>query len=250
MKFIREIISTFLWPKQKAFIFHENPKYKRTNSFELCSEESNNPWETSFNGYIGAFIKSKNRIKKEHAVAIHMVKTLNIPKPKILEIGCSMGRYKEIFKTSGIDVEYYGCDISSEFIKIARAEYCDDHPERFTIEDATKLSYGDNYFDIAMLGGVLQYVQNYEGCLKEAIRVSKKYVILHRVTVIHESPTRYYKREVYGKVIPEIHFNEQELTELLSSLNLSILRILNSKVFHAADGIMTYIKSYLCRKVS
>lgn len=252
-KIVKKILSLFnigiYRLTRRAFIVSENPAYRKMSCLNSCFDNLvDNPWKNFSQDLINKFttpLKMDN-LKREHKIAIEIIGKLKIPKAKILGIGCGVGRYEEIFKMSGLDIEYHGCDISKEFIEVAKRRF-NEHPEKFSVQDATNLSYEDNSFDVVMIEGVLQYIKDYKKCIKEAVRIAKDYIIFHRVTVVHEISTCYYRRKICGRIIPEIHFNESELVNDISCLGLIVLNIYTNKVSHVSGGVMKYVKSYLCR---
>lgn len=181
------------------------------------------------------------------AAAVGLVKTIAVKRPKLLEIGCSSGYYNEVFKMVGLDVVYQGCDYSRAFIKLAKQRY---PGITFRVCDATRLQYRDAEFDIAFSSGCLLHIINYQDAIKEAARVSKKYVIFHRTPILHFSPTAFTKKLGYGLEMLEILFNEDKLIELFAGNGLTIQKI-NTHGKFPVVGIdePIFMKSYLCRKM-
>lgn len=178
---------------------------------------------------------------------IEQIKEIHLKNPKILEIGCSTGYHYDAFVSSNLKVLYEGCDISPEFIKIAK----DNHPKAiFKISDATKLSYSSKKFDVVISGCCILHIINYQKAISEAARVARKFVILHRTPVIHLRETTYTRKIGYGLEMVEIIFNENELISLLRQKGLAVIGIKSHGQFTVAginEPVM--MKNYLCEKL-
>jgi 2-polyprenyl-3-methyl-5-hydroxy-6-metoxy-1,4-benzoquinol methylase len=181
-----------------------------------------------------------------------LVETLlyNIPqleKKSLLEVGCSTGYYSEVLRCRGVTVSYQGCDFSPAFIHLARQIY---PGIPFNIEDATRLSYNANAFDIVVSGCCLLHILNYKEAIAEAARVARAYVVFHSTPVTHISKTSFYSKKAYGVRMFEIHFNEQELVRMFAAYGLRIVDVnshLSLQVNRQAEPLI--YKTYLCRKV-
>ena len=138
------------------------------------------------------------------------------------------------------------CDVSQRQIEIARSVFPE--PDRFVACDASELPYEARRFDIAVLEGSLQHMREHNRALNEAVRVAKSYVIIHRVTVVHEKPTLFYRRSIGNTTIPEIHLNEAQLISEARKNGLSVQAVETIKMRHIAKGVFVFFKSYLCAK--
>lgn len=192
--------------------------------------------------------KQLPQIEKIPAIAdlIHMIKLTKVNKPKILEVGCSTGYHEEAFRREKLTATYEGCDYSEAFITMARKL----HPKsKFTVGDATKLSYANNQFDIVISGCCILHIIDYQKAITEAIRVSKKYVIFHRTPTIHTKDTTYTKKVGYGREMIENFFNETELYELFIKNNLSVVAVkTHAQLEIPGLGEPVFMKNYLCVK--
>lgn len=166
---------------------------------------------------------------------------------RILEIGCSSGYYNEALKIKGVTAEYSGCDYSEVFIDFARKLYPDID---FQVQDARALTYPDGSFDIAVSGGCLLHIMDYEKAITETARVAKDYVIFHRTPVLHKKETSYFIKTAYGVKMFEIHFNERELLRLMKKNNLRLVDIITfNAAFEDSIGDFYAYKTYLCEKL-
>jgi ubiquinone/menaquinone biosynthesis C-methylase UbiE len=90
----------------------------------------------------------------------------------ILEIGCGTGAVSA-FLASTYDAEVIGTDFDPEQIKIARSRHQEKGHLRFQIEDASKLTFADESFDIAISQNVFHHISNWQLALREIFRVLK-----------------------------------------------------------------------------
>lgn len=190
-------------------------------------------------------LKENKIIEPPFSVAVDFIKKTKLESPSILEIGCSSGYYNEVFKFAGLKVKYEGCDYSEEFIKLAKNLY----PKvNFKVSDALNLSYADKSFDISFSSSVILHIKDYKQAIKEAIRVSKNYIIFHRSPIIHLNNTIYTIKKGYGIDMMEVILNEEEFINIINDNGAEILAI-NTHGQFPVDGLdePVFMKSYLCR---
>ena len=125
--------------------------------------------------FFDKFVKSKNEYtvfskKGYEKLFLELKKSLNIDKKnlKIVDLGCGTGAFTK--KISLLSNEVFGCDISSESIKIASRIY----PNiSFSVQDIENLTYENSSFDVVIFSGVLHHFNNLEKPLLEAKRILK-----------------------------------------------------------------------------
>jgi len=179
--------------------------------------------------------------------AISMIKSTGLASPSLLDIGCSSGSYYEVFSKTGLNLKYQGCDYAEAFIKLAKTRY----PQiPFTICDAAVLPYLDSEFDIALSSSCLQYIRDYKKAVNEAARVAKKFVILHRLPILHFQKNTYIAKKGYGIDMVEIWFNELELLKTFRQSGLTVVEIysLGKEDIEGFSEPM-FMKSYMCQKL-
>lgn len=182
------------------------------------------------------------------ATLINFIKETGMENPTVLEIGCSTGYYSEFFRKAGLNLFYEGCDYSEAFIKTAREKY---QNIKFKVEDATKLNYKNNSFDIAISGCCILHIVDYERAISETARVAKGFAIFSRTSVIHSEETSFFEKIGYEVPMVEIVFNEEELVKLFNKYGLSVVAINTNHQYELPDlHEPCFIKSYLCRKIS
>ncbi len=165
----------------------------------------------------------------------------------LLEIGCSSGYYSEVLKVAGKTLRYEGCDYSESFITLARTLYPD---VPFAVEDATRLTYPDQRFDVVVSGCCLLHIPEYGAAIAEAARIAKHYVIFHRTPVVYGQATRYFRKQAYGVETVEIHFAEDELLKLFSQNGLTLEKTITLYETRDPTGqsMGSAGRTYLCRK--
>ena len=168
----------------------------------------------------------------------------NLQGMTVLEVGCSSGFYSEVLEIAGLDLLYNGCDYSNAFIELARQKY---PAQRFDVEDATALKYGDNVFDIVISGCCLLHIPEYEAAVAETARVACRYAIFHRTPVVLGQPNVYFRKQAYGVETLEIHFNERQFLELLARQGLELIATytLDESV---QSGVGSANRTYVCKK--
>jgi ubiquinone/menaquinone biosynthesis C-methylase UbiE len=91
----------------------------------------------------------------------------------ILDIGTGTALFAEEFYKRGVNVS--GVDINEEYLKVAK-EYVP--TGNFVVAPAEKVPFKNEEFDATFYGLVFHEVDDYEIALKEAARVSQKYVFI------------------------------------------------------------------------
>jgi 2-polyprenyl-3-methyl-5-hydroxy-6-metoxy-1,4-benzoquinol methylase len=163
----------------------------------------------------------------------------------LLEVGCSSGFYSEVVEVAPLPVQYAGCDYSEAFVTLARKIY----PHiRFSVDDATALSYAEGSFDIVVSGCCLLHIPEYEIAVAETARVARRWAIFHRTPMVIGEPNRYYRKLAYGIETVEIHFNELAFVELLEANGLKVVEIF-TLAEDVRQGIGTANRTYVCEKV-
>lgn len=158
---------------------------------------------------------------------IEILRNLGADKLKLLDVGCSSGYYYDFFRWSKFNIDYRGCDVSPHFISLAKKKY----PKiSFDVAPMAHLPYETDSFDIVLASGVLHYDLDYERTTAELIRVSKRYVLLHRLPtfpVKSNSRLSYYKKIGYGVEMMEVIFDFKTLNRLFKKLGLLVKRLQN-----------------------
>lgn len=143
----------------------------------------------------------------------------------VLDVGCGAGYYSEVLSEILPEVPYVGCDYSEPMVAVAQETYPD---ADFVRADQRDLSFwGDGNFDMVMNGCALIHLETTAGveqALAEAARVANRWVLLHRVPVRpNKLPHAFTKKDAYGTVIHETHFNQDWLRNLWSEIGLVVV---------------------------
>lgn len=164
----------------------------------------------------------------------------------LLEVGCASGYHSEVLAIKGLQVAYSGCDYSPALVEMARRFY----PSLdLQVQDATRLEYCDDSFDVVLSGCCLLHIEDFEAAIRETARVTKKYAVFHRTPTLLMDATRYYTKRAYGVDMLEIHFNEEQLVSLFRKHCLMVMAIATLHVdWRRSDALAS--KSYVCVKMS
>ena len=137
----------------------------------------------------------------------------------LIDIGCTTGYYYEILNFFFENkFKYFGCDYNEASIKLAKQYY----PNiEFDVEDITKLSYSDKQFDISFLSGVIEHVPDYEKGIQELCRITKKYIVLHRI-YLTDNQTVCKKGTQYLVPVIRYTYNYIDFFSLLNKNNFRI----------------------------
>ena len=117
---------------------------------------------------------------------IELVRELPIEKFSLLDVGCGIGTYGILLrKYAGKTFDYHGCDFSAAMIQTAARlnPGCE-----FSQADARQLPFPDQSFDVVWISALLEHVPEFDQVLREAARVGRKYLLLHRL-FLHAGPT-------------------------------------------------------------
>jgi ubiquinone/menaquinone biosynthesis C-methylase UbiE len=158
---INNFIPDFTWPKELAEIDEETRSH-----YEKLADEyekfANIPFQT--------FGQSNEEVREK------ITSKLDIrPNFRILEIGGGDGRGAEyILKYLSEEGELYFQELSASFLKQAKKRLKKfDEQVKYSIANASYLSFPDNYFDAAHhFGGISTFAEK-ERCLQELCRVVK-----------------------------------------------------------------------------
>jgi ubiquinone/menaquinone biosynthesis C-methylase UbiE len=93
----------------------------------------------------------------------------------LLDVGCGPATELSGYKKYNLSLHYTGIDRSATMLREARKR----HPEAtFYYGDAQQLPFKDGSFDTVLLKHLLEHLPTYEPAVVEAIRVSKRLVII------------------------------------------------------------------------
>jgi len=150
---------------------------------------------------------------------------LALPRVPLLDIGCGSGYYSEVIDhwDAGL-FSYHGVDYSPTMIDIARARYAGNPLVSFDVADALALPCADRAFDVVVSGCYLLHLTDdrWRDAIREAVRVSRRWVVFHRTPLLYAGPTRYFTKRAYGVPCLEIHFSVSEFRAALADADLRV----------------------------
>ncbi len=165
----------------------------------------------------------------------------------VLVVGCGVGVSKKMFDAAGLSLNYVGIDITPELIQLANMHF--GPSSRFHVMNGERLMFEENSFEAVIIEGTLQHADNYAAMVREAARVARDRLIIHRATIVHDTPTKHYERRLGdGRFVGETHINEEELFSILRSAGLAVDAIGFHKKRHVAGEVYVYFKTYTARK--
>ena len=107
------------------------------------------------------------RVRKNNLLEI-----LGAGNGKILDIGCGPGvMTKDI---ANLGWTYFGSDLSPAMIQQAQLVYGNSSQISFKVGPVEKIDFPDNYFDVVVAMGLVEYLEDEVIALKEILRVLKK----------------------------------------------------------------------------
>ncbi len=161
----------------------------------------------------------------------------------VLEIGCASGYAAEILEyLLHRSIQYTGIDYSEAMISMARDYY----PEKtFFVADATSVPLSSNLFDVTISSCVLLHLSDPEAGVKEAVRLSAKYIVAHRTPICRERPTHTSKKFGYEVEMFEHTFNEVDFISMFDRNGASLVSVIALSEDRARD---TYNYNYIFKK--
>jgi len=117
---------------------------------------------------------------------------------KILDVGCANGNNLEWWEKMGKKFEYVGMDYSNNFIKTNTKRRPD---IRWKVADARKLPVKDGEFDVVVIYDVLDALEGWQEALSEAIRASRKRILITMWMDAHMEEKKVYLEKKGLKVV-------------------------------------------------
>lgn len=155
--------------------------------------------------------------KQSRKVVSNFVKQNNIK--KILDVGCGIALDYKQYLDDNLDIEYYGIDLTSEFIKIAKREY----PKTImSLANSETIPYKNNSFDMVSCRDLLEHLDLPIIALREMSRVSNKYVIITWFL----PPSKKENLKKVNWLGGDVYYNQYSINYIESLLNKIGLRIL------------------------
>lgn len=168
--------------------------------------------------------------------------------PVIVEVGCGSGYYSETLSLLlGKRVQYRGLDYSPAMVTLARQRYPD---VPFVAGDACALPFRSESCDILLSGTSLMHIAAYDEAIRESVRVSRRWCIMHTVPVMDRRATTMLTKQAYGGPVLEVIFNQGELEAALEAAGLQVRARFESIPYDlsAVLGEPTHTMTFVCEK--
>lgn len=150
----------------------------------------------------------------------------------VIEVGCGCGGYADVTRAlcerSSVPnywIDYSGCDSAEEMIVYAKEHYERGEPEaEFLTGDQLDLPYRDNAADVVVNGCALVCLKTdleWIQAMREAKRVARKHVLLHRVHVRPRgADSRIVEHQAYGTTLIERQIAGDALDMMIQEVGL------------------------------
>jgi len=120
------------------------------------------------------FVNSKRHAQKNLELVERLFNRIDLRNTiQVLEIGCGVG-IVSAHLTNRYNMNVVGIDLDSEQIAIAKMYNKENDHLKFIEADSTKLSFGDQEFDMVLSIYVLHHIGNWQKTLEEIDRVLKQ----------------------------------------------------------------------------
>lgn len=202
----------------------------------------------------------------QHGAQKHRLYMLDLLKSKgvksLLDDGCGTGVIYDLIKnTKEVEAEdlvnrwnfeYKGTDYSPAMIEVAKQQF----PEgNFEVEDARRLTERDGSWDCVLLMHALDHLDDYVSAIKEASRVSKKYVCIILWRGFVNEGTHLNDRNMMGKQEGEkpwedtyLHeYSKDALEQAFKEAGLVIEQIAEGEALNSDSSHYNFL--YLLRKL-
>jgi ubiquinone/menaquinone biosynthesis C-methylase UbiE len=155
-----------------------------------------------------------------------------VPEPKsVLEVGAGEGYLTEIVAKIYGKSSIIASDISPEILKVAKQKLKPYKKARIKKEDAEKLSFKSNSFDLLICCETLEHIENPDKALKEIERVLKKNG--HCLLSVPREPIWRILNIVRGKYVTKLgntpghlnHWSTDSFVKFVEEHNLKVIKI-------------------------
>ena len=173
----------------------------------------------------------------------------------ILDYGCASGHfYKSFNRILPFEFKYYGIDAVKSFLKLGVKAYKNNANVNFIHGDVLNIPVKKKTFDISSIN-LLHFFPDIYKCLKEARRVTRKYIIWRTplaelnyfVKIYHKNDFKVNQPLGYHSDKKDVHtinifYNLDYLKKIFKKLNLKIIYFKKDKDFKSFDN--TKIKGF------
>lgn len=117
---------------------------------------------------------TKFELKRRKEIVFNLIDKINSEKiNRVLDLGCGAGQY--LVQLHSMGFECFGADISEEMLNVTREKFVSHQLDDVTLinSDCYKLPLEENYFDLIVCIGVLEYLDSEKKALLEMKRMIK-----------------------------------------------------------------------------
>ena len=221
------------WPSSLSEV-----KFNKTWSSKMIARQ-HKTWEK--------LIKDSNYgNRKDISALTKNLKKINLRDCTIIEIGCGSAYNKNLLLQLNKTINYLGLDSSLSALQYARKLDIDNHLIQGT---SVSIPLKDNSVDLVLDGAALIHILDWRASVKDYARVSKKFIVLHSITLTNEKTTLFSKY-AYGAKVYEIAFNREELTRILLDLNFKQINVAPGERYNLNPylGINTSSETWLLER--
>ncbi len=146
----------------------------RKNIVKEHFSSSSKYWDSLYSDSDEKQTFTKFELRRRKEIVVNFIEKINSEKiNRVLDLGCGAGQY--LVQLSSMDFECFGADISEEMLKITREKFIFHQIKDVTLinSDCYELPIEDNYFDLIICIGVLEYLDNETRALLEMKRIIK-----------------------------------------------------------------------------
>lgn len=186
--------------------------------------------------------------RKDISALTKSLKKINLRYCTIVEIGCGSAYNKNLLLEINKTINYLGLDSSLSALQYARKLDIDNHLIQGT---SVSIPLKDNSVDLVLDGAALIHILDWRASVKDYARVSKKFIVLHSITLTNKKTTLFSKY-AYGAKVYEIAFNREELVSTLFNLNFKLTYVESGEIYdlNAYLGVETSSETWLLERIN
>lgn len=124
----------------------------------------------------------------------------------VLEVGCGCGYYADVLAHRFPEVRYHGIDKSKRMIETASTYTANGVFFQEDVRQGLMNRYGT--YDLVIEGCSISQTIGWQTILRECVKLSRRWVVLHRTPFSTSGETRYWRKDAYGIATREVHFSE------------------------------------------
>lgn len=223
------------WPSNKTEI-----KFNRSWSSKMIGRQ-HEAWRN--------LLKNANHNnRKDINALIKILKKINLSSGIVIEIGCGTAYNKHLLLKVDKTLKYIGLDSSLSALQYARKLDIDN---RLIQGTSASIPLKNNSVDLVLDGAALIHILDWRASVKDYARVSKKFIILHSITLTNEKTTLFSKY-AYGARVYEIAFNREELTSTFFNQKFRLTYVEPGEHYnlHSYIGVKTNSETWLLERTN